>query len=68
MPQQQSQSMLNQINNCPVCTSPGQILGSHLPTPSRSNSKIKCRGSGKVMNHQNPPMVFPNGQVFYIHF
>lgn len=49
---------------CPVCSIPGQILAPHLPSPARSSSKIKCRGSGEVMNHNNPPMVLPNGQVY----
>lgn len=54
--------------SCPVCSMPGQIIAPHLPSPARSSSKIKCRGSGEVMNHSNPPMVLPNGQVYSKNF
>lgn len=49
---------------CPACSAAGQMIAKSLPTPARSSSRLKCRGSGEIMNHENPPLVLPNGQVY----
>lgn len=55
---------------CPVCSGIGGVgasLAASVPSFVSPVSVLVCRGSGKVMNHENPPMALPNGQVFYFH-
>ncbi|KAG6897245.1 hypothetical protein C0992_003135 [Termitomyces sp. T32_za158] len=59
--------------DCPVCDgeagSGTQGLGlgqlaQEVPFSHHANSTIVCRISGKIMDEDNPPMVFPNGYVY----
>mmetsp|Transcript_10623 Transcript_10623/g.16103 ORF Transcript_10623/g.16103 Transcript_10623/m.16103 type:complete len:732 (-) Transcript_10623:255-2450(-) len=51
-------------SGCPVCTYSGQVLSRGIPAAARTGSRLRCRGSGKLMDHENPPMALPNGQVY----
>jgi hypothetical protein len=48
---------------CPVCTYSGLLLAKDMPCASRVGSRLLCRGSGTVMDQNNPPVALPNGQV-----
>ncbi|KAK7462882.1 GID complex subunit containing RING finger motif [Stygiomarasmius scandens] len=58
--------------DCPVCdgeSSGSQSMGlgklaAEVPFSQRSNSSIVCRISGKIMDADNMPMAFPDGQVY----
>jgi len=59
--------------DCPVCDGESgtnsQPLGlgklaAEVPYSHRANSTIVCRISGKIMEGDNMPMVFPNGYVY----
>ncbi|RDB29732.1 Macrophage erythroblast attacher [Hypsizygus marmoreus] len=59
--------------DCPVCdgdaTSGSQGLGlgklaEEVPFSHHANSTIVCRISGKIMDEDNMPMAFPNGNVY----
>ncbi|KAF5329946.1 hypothetical protein D9611_010440 [Ephemerocybe angulata] len=56
--------------DCPVCESSGDTplglgkLAEEVPFSHHSNSTIVCRITGKIMNEDNPPMAFPNGNVY----
>jgi len=59
--------------DCPVCDgetgseSHGPGLGKlaeEVPFSHHANSTIVCRISGKIMDEDNMPMAFPNGQVY----
>jgi hypothetical protein len=52
--------------SCPVCSpvaGVGASLASSVPAFTSPLSALVCRGSGAVMDHENPPMALPNGQV-----
>ncbi|KAG6873090.1 hypothetical protein C0995_003135 [Termitomyces sp. Mi166 len=59
--------------DCPVCDG-GAGSGTHglglgqlareVPFSHHANSTIVCRISGKIMDEDNPPMAFPNGNVY----
>ena len=52
--------------SCPVCspaTGVGFALATSVPAFASPLSVLVCRGSGAVMDHENPPMALPNGQV-----
>ncbi|KAG6811406.1 hypothetical protein H0H92_007599 [Tricholoma furcatifolium] len=59
--------------DCPVCDGETGSLGQgsamgrlaqEVPFSHHANSTIVCRISGKIMDENNPPMVFPNGNVY----
>ncbi|KAI5122115.1 hypothetical protein M0805_002237 [Coniferiporia weirii] len=51
--------------DCPVCDSRGLgTLAKEVPWSHHVNSTIVCALSGKIMNEDNPPMVFPSGHVY----
>ncbi|KAG5351374.1 hypothetical protein C0989_006808 [Termitomyces sp. Mn162] len=59
--------------DCPVCDDeagsgtqgPGLAqLAQEVPFSHHANSTIVCRISGKIMDEDNPPMAFPNGNVY----
>mmetsp|Transcript_13100 Transcript_13100/g.21215 ORF Transcript_13100/g.21215 Transcript_13100/m.21215 type:complete len:483 (-) Transcript_13100:528-1976(-) len=50
--------------DCPCCSESLGKVAAMLPISNRMHSSIVCRLSANVMNHDNPPMVLPNGQVF----
>lgn len=50
--------------DCPVCEPELARLAADLPSSHHVNSTIVCRLSGKIMDEDNMPMVFPNGQVY----
>ncbi|THH11950.1 hypothetical protein EW145_g357 [Phellinidium pouzarii] len=51
--------------DCPVCDAHGLgILAKEVPWSHHVNSTIVCALSGKIMDEDNPPMMFPNGYVY----
>ncbi|THU93519.1 hypothetical protein K435DRAFT_757373 [Dendrothele bispora CBS 962.96] len=59
--------------DCPVCdkeaSASGQAMGlgklaTEVPYSQRSNSILVCGISGKIMDADNMPMVFPDGSVY----
>jgi len=50
--------------DCPVCDPDLGVLAQEVPSSHHVNSTIVCQISGKIMNEDNPPMVFPNGYVY----
>jgi hypothetical protein len=49
---------------CPVCSSSGQAIARTMPCALRAGSRLRCRGSGEIMDQENPPLALPNGQVY----
>ena len=52
------------VQQCPSCTGPLSALASKLPFAHFEGTKLVCFLSGKAMDENNPPMVFPNGFVY----
>jgi macrophage erythroblast attacher len=50
--------------DCPVCDIQLGRLATEVPLSHHVNSTIVCRLSGKIMDADNMPMAFPNGQVY----
>ncbi|PVG01414.1 hypothetical protein CPB86DRAFT_102892, partial [Serendipita vermifera] len=51
--------------DCPVCDSQGLgVLAKEVPFSHHANSTIVCRITGKIMNEDNPPLAFSNGNVY----
>lgn len=50
--------------DCPVCDPNLGRLAEEVPFSHHVNSTIVCRLSGKIMDEDNMPMAFPNGQVY----
>jgi len=50
--------------DCPVCDPSINILAEEVPYSHHANSTIVCRISGKIMDEDNMPMAFPNGNVY----
>ncbi|KAG2117297.1 CTLH/CRA C-terminal to lish motif domain-containing protein [Suillus discolor] len=50
--------------DCPVCDPSINTLAREVPFSHHANSTIVCRISGKIMDEDNMPMMFPNGQVY----
>jgi hypothetical protein len=40
------------------------VLAQEVPFAHHANSTIVCRITGKIMNEDNPPLTFDNGNVF----
>ena len=50
--------------DCPVCNPDLGALAKEVPFSHHVNSTIVCRITGKIMDADNMPLVFPNGQVY----
>jgi len=50
--------------DCPVCDPSINILAEEVPYSHHANSTIVCRISGKIMDEDNMPLAFPNGNVY----
>ncbi|KAI0716452.1 CTLH/CRA C-terminal to lish motif domain-containing protein [Earliella scabrosa] len=50
--------------DCPVCNPDLGALAKEVPFSHHVNSTIVCRITGKIMDADNMPMAFPNGQVY----
>lgn len=50
--------------NCPTCVEPFLSLAQSLPRGRHENSVLVCSISGEIMDENNPPMAFPNGNVY----
>ncbi|KAF9010185.1 CTLH/CRA C-terminal to lish motif domain-containing protein [Cyathus striatus] len=59
--------------DCPICDGESGLtnqplglgkLAGEVPFSHHANSTIVCRLSGKIMDEDNMPMAFPNGQVY----
>ncbi|EIM89151.1 uncharacterized protein STEHIDRAFT_119889 [Stereum hirsutum FP-91666 SS1] len=50
--------------DCPVCDESFGELAKEVPFSHHVNSTIVCSISGKIMNEDNQPMVFPGGYVY----
>lgn len=50
--------------NCPTCVEPYLTLAQELPRGRHENSVLVCSISGRIMDENNPPMAFPNGNVY----
>ncbi|EIW78394.1 hypothetical protein CONPUDRAFT_108277 [Coniophora puteana RWD-64-598 SS2] len=50
--------------DCPTCDPHVNVLAKDVPFSHHTNSTIVCRINGKIMDEDNPPMAFPNGQVY----
>lgn len=40
------------------------VLAQEVPFAHHANSTIVCRITGKIMNEDNPPLAFDNGNVY----
>eukprot|EP00300_Choanocystis_sp_HF-7_P006859 c14948_g1_i1.p1 GENE.c14948_g1_i1~~c14948_g1_i1.p1 ORF type:complete len:381 (+),score=77.13 c14948_g1_i1:28-1170(+) len=49
--------------SCPVCNKYLNELAQTLPS-TQHRSRLICRMSGDVMDHDNPPMALPNGHAY----
>lgn len=54
----------NGNTDCPTCDPNIKELAKEVPYSHHANSTIVCRLSGKIMDEDNMPMVFPNGYVY----
>lgn len=50
--------------DCPTCNLDLGQLAKEVPFSHHVNSTIVCRITGKIMDADNMPLVFPNGQVY----
>lgn len=50
--------------DCPTCGKHLSTLAEQVPMSHHVNSTIVCRISGEVMDSQNEPLAFPNGNVY----
>ncbi|RPD56002.1 hypothetical protein L226DRAFT_534366 [Lentinus tigrinus ALCF2SS1-7] len=50
--------------DCPTCNPDLGQLAKEVPFSHHLNSTIVCRITGKIMDADNMPMAFPNGQVY----
>lgn len=50
--------------DCPTCGKHLGVLADQVPMSHHVNSTIVCRISGEVMDSQNEPLAFHNGQVY----
>jgi hypothetical protein len=55
---------LRKVLDCPCCSRALGPVAAHLPLARQLHTKIVCRLSGRVVDERNPPLMFPNGQVF----
>jgi macrophage erythroblast attacher len=44
--------------NDPLCHKNFQNLSQNIPFSVHTNTKLICRISGKIIDHNNPPMVY----------
>ncbi len=56
----------SQIKNktCPICSDEIGQFAKILPSSHHPVSALICRITGEIMDHLNPPMALPNGQVY----
>jgi macrophage erythroblast attacher len=54
----------NKNKTCPVCCVEIGALAKGLPASHHPVSTLICRITGDIMDHVNPPMELPNGQVY----
>ena len=54
----------NKNITCPVCYDEIGKLAKKLPSSHHPVSALICRITGEIMDHTNPPMALPNGQVY----
>ncbi|PIL23547.1 transporter [Ganoderma sinense ZZ0214-1] len=50
--------------DCPICTAELGQLAREVPFSHHVNSTIVCRLTGRIMDEDNMPMAFENGQVY----
>lgn len=51
--------------DCPVCDESGLgVLARDVPSSQHLNSRLVCALSGKIMDDNNPPLAFTNGNVY----
>jgi hypothetical protein len=50
--------------DCPACDLNLRVLSQGIPMSHHVNSTIVCRISGEVMDSENEPLAFPNGNVY----
>lgn len=50
--------------DCPSCDLNLRVLAGQIPMSHHVNSTIVCRISGEVMDSENEPLAFPNGNVY----
>jgi len=55
---------MNKNKTCPVCCDEIGTLAMGLPGSQHPVSTLICRITGAIMDHMNPPMSLPNGQVY----
>lgn len=54
----------NKNLTCPVCCEEIGKLAKYLPSSHHPVSALTCRVTSEIMDHTNPPMALPNGQVY----
>ncbi len=54
----------NKNQMCPLCYDEIGRLAKPFPSSSHPVSALICRITGEIMDHQNPPLALPNGQVY----
>jgi macrophage erythroblast attacher len=50
--------------DCPSCDINLRVLAGQIPMSHHVNSTLVCRISGEVMDSENEPLAFPNGNVY----
>jgi hypothetical protein len=55
---------LRKVLDCPCCSWALGPVAADLPLARQLHTKIVCRLSGRIVDERNPPLMFPNGQVF----
>lgn len=50
--------------DCPTCAEHMRVLAREVPLAHHVNSTLVCRITGDVMDSENEPMAFPNGNVY----
>jgi macrophage erythroblast attacher len=54
----------NGTNSCPACDSNLRYLAAPLPIAHKGQSMLVCRINGQPIDQANPPLAFPNGQLY----
>ncbi len=49
---------------CPICCEEIGLLANNLPSSHHPVTALICRVSNHIMDHLNPPIALPNGQIY----
>ena len=57
-------SHVTRNKRCPICCEEIGILAKNLPSSQHPVSALICRVTNEIMDHLNPPLALPNGQIY----